>query len=587
MDKARKRILMNRPATEIADSAGSVAEVPDGSPLLANRSVSIEDEALLHARSATSNKIALLTVFGGIGGFLFGYDTGVISGALPYLRDDLLVHYITDKSQLVWIQEVIVSAAVIGAGFGSAIGGWLSDKLGRKKALLLGDVLFALGALSMAAARSPNALITGRAFVGLGVGLASVTVPVYIAESAPPGVRATLVTVNVLMITTGQFVAYLVDFLCTFLPGTWRWMLGVAMVPAIVQLVGLLFLPESPKWLASNGQAAAAEQALRSLRGSEDVEADVAEMQQAAEAESKLQSWTLLRSPGVRAELRLGLGLQILQQLGGINTVMYYTPAILELAGFRDNRTALLVAMLPAAVNSVGTLIGMWQIDKCGRRKLLLGSMACVIVALTLLGYAFHLAEADSPPVAVGTASTCPAPDCSTCLHQACTFCGSADDPMAAGICIAAKEQCPATAEQQLHPYTSGCPSHYNWLIIGTLMLYLAAFSPGMGPVPWAVNAEIYPVQLRGLGGGAAATCNWITNAVVSQTFLTLIQHLGGSGTFWLYAVIALAGAVWVYFALPETNGMSLEEVQDLFHAKFGDGSRLMLQQPASVEEEP
>ncbi|KAL0047264.1 hypothetical protein WJX82_011173 [Trebouxia sp. C0006] len=487
----------------------------DEHPLLSDRTISMEDDSL-QIRSMLSNNIILLTIFGGIGGFLFGYDTGVISGALPYLRDDLLVHHIAAKSRLVWTQEVIVSAAVLGAGVGSAIGGWFSDTVGRRKALLVGDVLFTLGALLMAAAGSPNALIAGRAFVGLGVGLASVTVPVYIAESAPPSVRATLVTVNVLMITTGQFVAYLVDFLCTFLPGTWRWMLGVAAVPSVLQFAGLLFLPESPKWLASKGRHEAAEQALRSLRGPDQIEADLAEMQAAAEEESKARSWALLRSPAVRGELQVGLGLQILQQLGGINTVMYYTPAILELAGLTDNRTALLVAMLPAAVNSAGTFIGMWQIDKCGRRKLMLSSMAGVVITLLLLGYAFHLAEGDSPQVTPGVSTTCPAPDCAACLHQACTFCGSKDDPMMPGFCIASDQQCPAAAQgqQELQPYSSGCPSHYNWLIIGALMLYLAAFSPGMGPVPWAVNAEIYPVQLRGLGGGAAATCNWITNAV-------------------------------------------------------------------------
>lgn len=527
------------------------------------------------------NNIILLTLFGGIGGFLFGYDTGVISGALPYLRDDLLVEHVTDKDKLIWIQEVIVSAAVLGAALGSALGGWFSDKVGRKKALLLGDVLFTLGALLMAAAQTPSALIAGRGFVGLGVGLASVTVPVYIAESAPPSVRATLVTVNVLMITTGQFVAYLVDFLCTYLPGTWRWMLGVAAVPSLLQFVGLLFLPESPKWLASNGRQQAAEEALRMLRGPDQIEADLAEMQQAAETEPESLSWALLSSAAVRRELQVGLGLQVLQQLGGINTVMYYTPAILALAGFRDKRTALLVAMLPAAVNSVGTLVGMWQIDKCGRRKLLLSSMAGVVAALGLLGYAFHLAEGDSPSVIPGALSTCPAPDCATCLHEACTFCGSIANPMAPGVCIAAKEQCPAVGsdQQEMHAYSSGCSSHYNWLIIGSLMLYLAAFSPGMGPVPWAVNAEIYPAQVRGLGSGAAAMCNWITNAAVSQTFLTLIQQLGGSGTFWLYAAIALAGAAWVYFALPETNGLSLEEVQQLFNEKYNKGSSPRLHQ--------
>lgn len=226
MDTARKRVGMksiNQSAEDLRDVAHGVSddEMHD-SPLIRDRTLSADSDSASLTRSTPGNKVLLLTLIGGIGGFLFGYDTGVISGALPYLRDDLLAPQTSDKHKLAWLQELIVSAAVLGAGMGSAVGGWFSDRLGRKEVLLVGDVFFTVGALLMAVASTANALIAGRAFVGLGVGLASVTVPVYIAESVPADVRATLVTVNVLMITTGQFVAYLVDFLCTFLPGTWR-----------------------------------------------------------------------------------------------------------------------------------------------------------------------------------------------------------------------------------------------------------------------------------------------------------------------------------------------------------------------------
>ncbi|KAK9829082.1 hypothetical protein WJX72_003793 [[Myrmecia] bisecta] len=549
----------------------------DAAPLLRGQtggaySADVEVDPAAVNRSASRTYISLLTFFGGIGGFLFGYDTGVISGALPYLRDDLLGAYKADINRLNWIQEIIVSAAIAGAAIGAALGGLLSDRAGRKTALLVGDGLFMGGALVMAAAQNAGVLITGRALVGLGVGLASVTVPVYIAEAAPSQIRATLVTVNVLMITTGQFLAYFVDYVCTFVPGTWRWMLGIAALPALLQLVGLLYLPESPRWLASKGQLGQAEGVLRQLRSSSEFERDLAELQASAEGAAKHSAQAVLqelRSPVVRSELTVGLGLQILQQLCGINTVMYYTPAILELAGFHDKRTALLVAMGPAAVNAVGTLLGMWHIDRCGRRKLLLSSMTGVALALGLLGFAFWLAERDSPPLLPDAPqSTCPVPglqDCTQCLRQGCGFCGSLSSPMNPGICILKTEACPAGEARML--YENGCPSHYTLYIIAGLLAYLAAFSPGLGPVPWAVNAEIYPLQVRGLASGAAATANWVTNAVVSQTFLTLTQHLGGSGTFWLYAGIALVGGAWVYWKLPETNGLSLDEIQDAFAA--------------------
>eukprot|EP00891_Asterochloris_glomerata_P003905 jgi/Astpho2/3905/Aster-04413 len=520
--------------------------------------------------------MVMLAMVAAIGGFLFGYDTGVISGALPYLRDDLLSPYKADASRLNWLQGIVVSAAVVGAAVGAAGGGWISDLIGRKTALLVGDVLFALGAGLMAAARTPRQLIAGRALVGLGVGLASVTVPVYIAESAGKSVRATLVTLNVLMITMGQFSAYLVDWLCTFLPGNWRWMLGVAAVPAVLQAASLLFLPESPRWLAAHGQLEQAQAVLRSLRRPEEADADVTdlgELTRAEKAQPRQALAALLQEPEVQAELRLGIGLQILQQLVGINTIMYFTPAILELAGFRDKRTALLVAMLPAGVNAVGTLAGMWSIDRMGRRKLLLASLACVSGALAVLGLAFHLAEGDSP--------------------QGCTFCGPVTDELGAGVCMLATDACPA-AEPALQAYSVGCPSGYMGMVLGSLLLYLAAFSPGVGPVPWAVNAEIYPSQVRGLASGAAATANWLANAIVSQTFLVLTQHLGGSGTFWMYTAVSLGALLWVFHSLPETNGvscqhasqygrawhpewafelvppagLSLEEVQQLFRAR-------------------
>ncbi|XP_076897400.1 putative inositol transporter 2 [Bidens hawaiensis] len=180
----------------------------------------------------------------GIGGLLFGYDTGVISGALLYIRDEFQS---VDKKTV--LQESIVSMAVAGAIIGAAFGGWLNDRFGRRFALLSADFLFFIGAMLMAAAPNPSVLILGRIFVGFGVGMASMTAPLYISEASPAKVRGALVSTNGFLITGGQFLSYLINLAFTKVLGTWRWMLGVAGVPALVQFVLMLALPESPRWL--------------------------------------------------------------------------------------------------------------------------------------------------------------------------------------------------------------------------------------------------------------------------------------------------------------------------------------------------
>ncbi|GMH42012.1 hypothetical protein BSKO_09931 [Bryopsis sp. KO-2023] len=510
--------------------------------------------------------LAKLTFLAGLGGFLFGYDTGVISGALPFMEDDILVEYKTDIKKLHEIKESIVSVALLGAVGGSSLGGYVSDKFGRKKVLEVGDAFFIFGAIVMAFSQNVPSIMIGRLLVGVGVGLASVTVPVYIAECSPASKRAMLVTANVLMITVGQFIAYVMNYFFTFVPGTWRWMLGVAALPSLIQVIGLSGLPESPNWLNSKGKKLEGDSAASLLGISEEYSKD----KSLPSTDQKFRISDLMQ-PEVRYELSIGVGLQIYQQFCGINTVMYYTPTILQMAGFIDRRQALLASLLPVLINSLGSVIGMWLIDRVGRRNLLLPSAVAVSFSLFLLGYSFDSFGSISSnlPSEYEHADLCQATTCQECLKVGCVFCLHGDPTI--GLCmdraasISDNEICSGSGGSLV---TEQCPTSNQASIFLFVVLYLAAFSPGLGPVPWAVNSEIYPLEIRGVGNGIAATANWMANFFVSQVFLSLVDLIGPSGFFWLCSMFAFFGALGVYFFLPETKGMTLDEVQKLFKKK-------------------
>ncbi|KAL2507274.1 Inositol transporter 1 [Forsythia ovata] len=455
-----------------------------------------------------------LTVVAGIGGLLFGYDTGVISGALLYIGDEF-----EEVNQSSFLQETIVSMALVGAIIGAAMGGWINDFYGRKRATLSADVVFALGSGVMAAAPNPYVLIFGRFLVGLGVGVASVTAPVYIAEASPSEIRGGLVSTNVLMITGGQFLSYLVNLAFTEVPGTWRWMLGVSAVPAILQFSIMLFLPESPRWLYMKKDKSEAIVVLSKIYDPYRLEEEIDQLAAALEEERQRKSVVRYSDVFKVKEIRLaffaGAGLQAFQQFTGINTVMYYSPMIVQMAGFRSNQLALLLSLIVAAMNAAGTVLGIYLIDHVGRRKLALSSLAGVIISLIVLAVAFIL-----------------------------------------------------------EPSASSVNGLYGWMAVMGLALYISFFAPGMGPVPWTVNSEIYPEAYRGICGGISATVNWISNLIVAQSFLSLADAFGTGSTFLILAVIAAVAFVFVIVYVPETKGLTFEEVERIWKERaWGNGN--------------
>ncbi|XP_010524141.1 PREDICTED: inositol transporter 1 [Tarenaya hassleriana] len=462
-----------------------------------------------------------LTVIAGIGGLLFGYDTGVISGALLYIKDEFEV-----VNQSSFLQETIVSMALVGAMIGAASGGWINDAYGRKKATLLADIVFAAGAVVMAAAPDPYVLILGRLLVGLGVGVASVTAPVYIAEASPSEVRGGLVSTNVLMITGGQFLSYLVNLAFTQVPGTWRWMLGVSGVPAVIQFCLTLCMPESPRWLFMKDRKSEAIQTLARIYDIARLEDEIDHLSASIEEEQLKKNTVsyldVFRKKEIRLAFLAGAGLQAFQQFTGINTVMYYSPTIVQMAGFHSNQLALFLSLIVAAMNAAGTVVGIYFIDHFGRKKLALSSLAGVIISLIILAISFFQQSSGG------------------------------------GI--------------------------YGWLAVIGLALYIAFFAPGMGPVPWTVNSEIYPEQYRGICGGMSATVNWVSNLIVAQTFLSIAETAGTGTTFLILAGIAVLAVVFVVMFVPETQGLTFVEVEQIWRERAwgrsgnGGGSSFNLQ---------
>ncbi|CAD5169659.1 unnamed protein product [Musa acuminata subsp. malaccensis] len=519
----------------------------------------------------------------GIGGLLFGYDTGVISGALLYIRDDF-----PSVDKKTWLQESIVSTAVAGAIIGAAIGGWMNDRFGRKTTILVADFLFFAGAVIMASAPNPALLIVGRVFVGLGVGMASMTSPLYISEASPARIRGALVSTNGFLITGGQFLSYLINLAFTKAPGTWRWMLGVAALPALTQFILMLFLPESPRWLYRKRMEEEAEAILRKIYPANEVEGEVQALKESVEAEiqaegssKKINLIKLLKTKTVRRGLVAGVGLQVFQQFVGINTVMYYSPTIVQLAGFTSNQTALALSLVTSGLNALGSIVSIYFIDRTGRKKLLIISLCGVVLSLGVLSAVFHETTSHSPSIsrqetAHFAAYSCPAYqsasatgwDCMKCLKASspdCGFCAAAADKLYPGACLISnstvKDLC--HGENRLW-YTRGCPSRFGWLALIGLALYIIFFSPGMGTVPWIVNSEIYPLRFRGVCGGIAATANWISNLIVAQSFLSLTEAIGASWTFLIFGVISVIALFFVLICVPETKGLPIEEVEKM-----------------------
>ena len=444
-------------------------------------------------------RFSFVVAVASLGGLLFGYDTGVISGALLYISDTF---HLSPT-----LQGVVTSAVLVGAVAGAAAGGSLTDRYGRRRIIIAMAVLFTLGSLASAAATALWHLVAARLVLGVAIGVASMLTPLYLSEVAPADRRGGIVSLNQVCVTVGILASYLVDFAFADVAGTWRWMLGLGAVPGLALGIGMALLPESPRWLAGQERWDEVRDVLAGLRerspkdgsGQGEVEREVEALRGDLRCERQAASISaLFAARGARRPLVIGIGLAVFQQVTGINTVIYYAPTILREAGFASNAVAILATAGIGMVNVAATVAALLLMDRAGRRPLLLGGMAGMALCLLVLAASFAVAGSQS--LGMVTASA--------------------------------------------------------------LAAYVAAFAVGLGPVFWLLIAEIFPLAFRGRGMSVASVANWGANLIVALVFLDLMRAIGAGGTFLLFAMLTALAVAFTWQLVPETRGRSLEEIE-------------------------
>lgn len=448
------------------------------------------------------NKISsqFIYFFGSFGGILFGYDIGVMTGALPFLQKDW---HLTNATVVGWI----TSAVMFGAIFGGAVAGQLSDRFGRRKMILASAIVFAIFALlSMVAPNNGSLyLIIVRVLLGLAVGAASALVPAYMSEMAPANARGSLSGLNQTMIVSGMLLSYIMDFLLKGLPQAWGWriMLGLAAVPAIILFCGVLRLPESPRFLIKNNQEQEAKVVLSSIRKNpQDVVDEINDIKSASQKENsatETTTWGSLFSSKYRYLVIAGVGVAAFQQFQGANAIFYYIPLIVEKATGNAASSALLWPIVQGVILVIGSLIYIAIAEKCKRRTLLM-------IGGTVMGLSFLL------PSVINSI-----------------------DPHANPM-----------------------------MIVVFLCIYVAFYSFTWAPLTWVLVGEIFPLAIRGRASGLASSVNWIGSWAVGLLFPMMTASMSQEMVFAIFGIICIVGVLFVKFCVPETKGYTLEQIESI-----------------------
>ncbi|QHW31440.1 sugar porter family MFS transporter [Paenibacillus rhizovicinus] len=439
--------------------------------------------------------VTLISIIGAVGGLLFGFDTAVVSGAVGFLQD----RFHLGDFGAGWA----VSCLIIGAIVGAIASGWLSDALGRKKALIGAAGLFIIGSIGTALPDTFTGYVIARMISGLGIGITSTLCPLYNAEIAPARYRGRLVALNQFAIVTGIFLTY---FANSGIAGSgsdawdvttgWRWMFGVGVIPGLIFMILLFLVPESPRWLIKKGRPEKALNILLRIHGEAAAKQEVLEIKESFKQHSSMRE---LFKPGIRFALFVGIGLAVLQQVTGINAILYYAPEILKQTGAGDN-AALIQTILVGFINMVFTVLSIWLIDKAGRKALLLTGTSVMAVCLGLIGLLFHTG------------------------------------------------------------HSSG------YLVLVLILAYTAAFAVSLGPVVWVMLSEIFPNRVRGLAISVASMFLWVADYAVSQSFPSLLSWAGSAATYWIFGVMSVITVIFTMVFVPETKGRSLEQMESLWN---------------------
>lgn len=459
------------------------------------------DGTTMKQTRSPKKRLRLVTWISALGGLLFGYDTGVVNGALPYMAA-------SDQLNLTPVTEgLVASSLTLGAALGALISGQFSDNKGRRKLIMYLAIIFFGATIGCSLAPNVEVMVISRVLLGLAVGGASVTVPAYLAEMSPAHRRGRMVTINELMIVTGQLMAFTFNALLATAFGDvshiWRFMLVIATVPAVILWFGMLVLPESPRWLASKGKFSEALAVLLQVREKEVAHEELIEIKEHLEKEDAIQKahWKDLSIPWIRRIVFIGIGIAIVQQITGVNSIMYYGTQILKNAGF-ETQAAIIGNIANAVISVLATFVGIWLLGKIGRRPMLTIGLIGTTIALTLIGIFSYVLE------------------------------GS---PML--------------------PY----------VVLSLTVTFLAFQQGAISPVTWLMLSEIFPLKLRGLGMGVTVFCLWITNFFVGFSFPILLDAFGLSSTFFFFAVLGIGAIIFVRKCLPETKGYTLEQLEYFF----------------------
>jgi len=468
--------------------------------------------------------VIVIAAIASTGGLLFGFDTGVISGAIPYFQSRFQIG--ND-----WV-ELITTAGLLGAVLGALSCGKLADMIGRKKVILSAAFVFAVGAVWSGMAGDARMLIAARFFLGSAIGVSSFAVPLYIAEISPARTRGTLVSLFQLLITIGILVSYFSDSAFALPEGApgyaecWRPMFYVGVIPALIMFIGMLFLPETPRWLLRSGREDDCRAVLAKVEDPAEVVEVIARMKEetALEGERRLR-WSEAVRPWLRTPLIIAVGIMFVQQFTGINTIIYYSPKIFLMAGFEGARAAIVASISVGVVNVAFCVVSLFLVDRIGRRRLYFTGVSGMVAALVALSACFVF-QADL---------------------------GSMVKPVTVAL----------------------------------VWIYCACFSVSLGPLGWLIISEVFPLNVRGIGSSIGSLSCWLFNGVVAFTFFKIVRaltihgtdiviagdNLGNpAGAFGLYALVGLAGLAWGYFFIPETKGKSLEHIEE--HWRGGKSPR-------------